>query len=321
MPLLTPPRVAIVAARIARLAALSHDDQLRAAALVLKRDFGVASPTLRLAAVALNAERALIAYATGGDSNDPIDTSAPAIDARWLSAVVDGTIYWIANETRANTHDAFLLSDLGAATIEQWHAGDAAPTVLTSLIGERARNKERARVVIVESSHAASGIEDETLALWRASFGAEFERGALPGVANEIELSRVPAVQATQAHTGLDRALTASVCASALCAALALWRFIDAPAAATAATATTSANANERSASLAAGELWARATLAAPKLNDAMRSANFGGGAWIVVMPSLPREAIPSIESALSSNTLASQTVLDPEIRVRVQRP
>jgi hypothetical protein len=316
MPLLNPPKVAIVAARIARFAALSHGDQLRAAALVLKRDFGVASPALRLAAVALDAERALIAYATGRGAKGTTDAAAATIDARWLSAVADGTIYWITGDAQATTHDAFLISDLGAATIEQWHAGDAAPVALTSLIGERARNKQRAHVVIVESSHAASGIHDETLALWRASLGAEFERGALPGALRTIALSTVPTVQAIQARTTLDRALIASACMSALCAMLVLWRFIDTPAA-----ATPSITANAKNASLGAGELWARTTFAAPRVNETMQSANFGGGAWIVAAPSLPREEIDSIESALATNGLASQTVLEPEIRIRVQRP
>ncbi len=301
MPLLTPPHVAIVAARIAGFDALFPDDKLRAAALVLKRDFGVASPTLRLAANAIDAERALIAYSTA--SND-----AASIDVRYLSAVADGTIYWIAHAP----DNAFLISDLGAATLEQWQASDGAPAALLALIGERARLKQATRVVIVESSAGIAGVDDESLALWRASLGAHIERGELPGAAGPLSLAAVPTVQAAQPKATLDRALVACVCVSTLCACLALARLATTPSAVA---------ANATPSSTPAGELWARTMLAAPKLNESMRSANFGGGAWIIAAPALPRESIGTIESSLSSNALATQTVFEPEIRIRVQRP
>jgi hypothetical protein len=306
MPLLTPPTVAIVSARIARFAALSTDDQLRAAALVLKRDFGVTSPSLRLAATALDAERALIAYSTASvAANDTV-----SIDARWLNVVADGTIYWIAD----GANNTFLLSDLGAATIEQWRAGMEAPSALVGLIGERARLEQAARVVIVEPSENASAVSDDALALWRASLGAQIERGALPGVARTVTLAAVPSMQAAQPRAKMDGALLACVCISALCAALALWRFA-------AATTPNTSTANVNVAALPAGELWARTMAAAPKLNESMRSANYGGGAWIIAAPKLPRDAVGDIESALTSNALAAQTVLEPEVRIRVQRP
>jgi hypothetical protein len=306
MPLLTPPNVAIVSARIARFAALSTDDQLRAAALVLKRDFGVASPSLRLTATALDTERALIAYSTASVAAN----ATASIDARWLNAVADGTIYWIADDA----NNAFLLSDLGAANIEQWRAGNDAPSALVALIGERARLKQAARVIIVESSANASGVADDSLAHWRASLGAHIERGALPGVARAVSLAAVPSVQAAQPRTTMDSALLACACVSVLCAALALWRFA---ASTTSDTPPTTASV----AALPAGELWARTMAAAPKLNESMRSANYGGGAWIIAAPKLPRDAMGSIESSLTSNALASQAVFEPEVRIRVQRP
>jgi hypothetical protein len=305
MPLLTPPNVAIVSARISRFAALSTDDQLRAAALVLKRDFGVASPSLRLTATALDAERALIAYSTASvAANDTVN-----IDARWLNAVGDGTIYWIAD----GANIAFLISDLGAASIEPWRAGNEAPSALVGLIGERARLKQAARVVIVESENA-SGVSDDALALWQASFGAHFERGVLPGVVRTVALAAVPNMQAAQPRTTMDSALLACACISALCAALALWRF-------SAATISDSPPVKANVATLPAGELWARTMVAAPKLNESMRTANYGGGAWIIAAPALPRDVMGAIESSLTSNALASQTVFEPEVRIRVQRP
>jgi hypothetical protein len=314
--LLAPPNVAIVAARIVQFDSLPRDDQLRAAALALKRDFSIETPTLRLTAIALDSERALIAYATGDRSNLGADEAGVSIDARWLSAVADGTIYWIANNTSENLRDAFLLSDLGAATIEHWQAGDAVPAALIALIGERSRRQQNARVIIVETSHGSSGIDADTLALWQASLGAQFERGSLPGTARTIALLPVPKIQATQARAAIDRALVATTCASALCAALALWHFADAPTGAIDSEKSLGAGAATRP-----GELWARTTLAAPQLSEVMSNANFGGGAWIIAAPRLPRTMIPAIESMLATNGMASQTILEPEIRIRVQRP
>jgi hypothetical protein len=313
--LLAPPKVAIVATRIARFDSLPREDQLRAAALALKRDFSIATPTLRLTALAVDSQRVLIAYVSGDRASLGTNENDASIDSRWLSAVADGTIYWIANDASANSRDAFLLSDMGAATIEHGQAGDTVPAALSALIGERSRLKQSARVVIVESSHGSSGLSDGTLALWQAALGAQFERGSLPGISRNIALLAVPQIQATQARTAIDRALVATTCASALCAALAVWRFADAPG------VREGAKEVGTSAPTRAGELWARTTLAAPQLSEALRSASFGGGAWIIAAPSLPRNTTPAIESALATNGIASQTIVEPEIRIRVQRP
>jgi HAMP domain-containing protein len=299
-----PHHVAVVATRIARFATLNRDDQLRAAALALQRDYGVQNASLHVAARALASDgvtdRVLIAYTTSNSAD-------ASIDFAWANVAASGTIFWI---TRSDVpHEGSVLSDQGVAHIDAWRDGDEVPAALVALLGARAREKRAARVVLVERNDHR--VPDAALALWSASLGVPFERGTLPQTREAMRLQSVPIAAVSAPSTKLDRALVAALCAACACVALAAWRWSATPSAAVASNATP----------IPAGELWARATTTAPQLIEHGRSANFGGGAWVIAAPALPLDELPRVESALSANGLAAQIVRQPEVRVRVQRP
>jgi hypothetical protein len=302
-----PHHVAVVATRIARFATLDRDDQLRAAALALQRDYGVQNASLRVAARVLasdgSSDRVLIAYTTSTTSN-----SADAnVDFSWANDAANGTIFWITQSDVQ--HEGSVLSDQGVAPIDAWRAGDEVPAALVALLGARAQDRRAARVVLIERNDHR--IPDATLALWSASLGVPFEHGMLTQAREAMRLHSVPIASVSAPNTKLDRALVAAFCAASACVALAAWRWAAAPSVAVTSNATP----------MAAGGLWARATTTAPQLMEHGRSANFGGGAWVIAAPALPLNELPRVENALSTNGLAAQIVRQPEVRVRVQRP
>ncbi|MGL4233606.1 MAG: hypothetical protein ACRCWJ_19725 [Casimicrobium sp.] len=295
----TSTHIAVVATRIAQFAALSRDDQLRAAALALKRDFGVTNASLKLAAKTINdgGERVLIAYTTS-------PTGFDAIDLSWVERVADGAILWRVGNGQ---EEGLLFSNQGIAHIDAWSNGKPAPTALVALIASRNKTQQGQRVLVDDDINS---VDEKTLALWRASLGVEFERETSKTVAAPTTLVNVPTATATRAVAGIDRALFAAALASLLCFAFALWRYASLP-------ATTTVN---NTATTNAGELWARATLAAPELQEFTKTANYGGGAWVIASPALPMDALPRIEATLKANELSTQIVREPELRIRVQR-
>jgi hypothetical protein len=306
MSLPVPSHVAVVAARIPQFARLGASDRLRAAALALKRDFGVESDALRVAPreIDMSADdgRVLIAYSTSRDT-------AAAVNLSWAASVARDTIFW--DTTSGAQSESTIYSDQGVARIEPWRAGNEPPSSLVALIAARTRAKHATRVVVDAERDA---IDDATLAHWSASLGANFERGRLPldnGANEATPLLAVPRVSAQTPSGAIDRALKFVVVAAFACATIAIARFLSAP------TATLSAAMPP----VGAGELWTRATLAAPQLVEHAKSATFGGGAWIIAAPSLPVNDLAAIEAALSANGLATQIVREPELRIRVQRP
>jgi hypothetical protein len=298
--LIAPPQLALVTARIPRFDALAPADQLRAAALALRRDFNIDDAQLKLAARSISSsdDRVLIAYTTRSSSAD-------AVDARWFEAAQTDTIYWLG------APNGFVLSNAGAAPIEHWSPSDGIPAPIMSIVAQRARAEGADKTHVIIDDVTAAHIDDATLALWRASLGATIDRGHLPGAARAMALLAPPTATAEPAKSSLDRALLVAACVAALCAVVSIVRYASIAAPQVANGAATNAP----------GEVWARATAAAPALAERAKQATYGGGAWVITAPTLERNALPAIAQSLSTNGLAAQTVTEPEARVRVQKP
>jgi hypothetical protein len=301
MPSSIPAHIAVVSARIPQFDALAETDRLRAAALALKRDFNIDETQLKLAARSVgDGGRVLIAYTTNSRRSDE------SVDARWFDAVMHDAIYWVG------APGGIVLSNGGAAAVEHWSLADGIPAPIMSLVSQAVvrGTSERVRVIVDDPSGA---IDESTLQLWGASLGVAVERGPLPGAPKPIALVAPPVAATSQRASGLDRALQAGACVAAACALFAVLRYANLPAANTSATPSTT--------NAASGELWATATLASPALAEAMKSASYGGGAWVIVAPPLERTALPAVERAIAASGLAVQAIAEPEPRVRVRRP
>jgi hypothetical protein len=300
--LIAPPQLALVTARVPGFDTLTPADRLRAAALALKREFNVESTALKLAAQRIthrDDDRILIAYTTHATNG------AATLDARWFDAAQTETIYWV------DAPNGFVLSNAGAAPIEHWSASEGVPTPIMAVVAQRNRDQLSATRVVIEDDRT---IDEATLNLWRASLGVEIERGSLPGTARAIVLTAPPTAAIEPAKTSLDRALFAATCVAAVCALLSIARYVALPSAAPTANASNAPSTSP-------GELWFRATNAAPQLAERTKQASYGGGAWVITAPTLERNALPSIAQSLSANGLATQIVAEPEPRVRVQKP
>ncbi len=306
--LIAPPTLAIVAATISHFDRLNAADQLRAAALALKRDFSIDAPKLKLVARSVRGggnDRVLIGYTTRSENEH--DT----MDLRWFDAVADGAIVWI------DAPHGFVVSSEGAAVVEEGANDEGPPAALMSLAALTATSSadRRNSLHIVIDDVSGASINEATLDLWRAALGARIERRALPGSAKLATLVAPPKSSAAPPRTNLDRALLVASCAALVCAGLSLARYVSAP---TTASSTAASASALRSGS---GELWSRATLAAPKLAVHMKSATYGGGSWVIAAPSLEKSAVPDIVGALNANALSTQVITEPETRIRVQRP
>jgi hypothetical protein len=299
--LISPPTLAIVTAKISRFDELSASDQLRAAALALKRDFNIDDPRLKLIArnvVGNASDRVLIAYTTQStNAND-------AIDVRWLDAAASGTIHWIG------APHGFVVSDAGAATVDHWSRDEGIPESLMALIAQHSRWDTRELRIAIDDVRGEH-IDEATLATWRASLGATIERTALAGTTKLTPLTAPPKAVARAERTSLDRVLVTATILASLCALLSLWRY--------ATVSDVAARAANPGVSQA-GDLWARTVLAVPALADGAKNASYGGGGWVIVAPKLERVTLPAIASALAANGLAAQIVTEPDTRIRVQR-
>jgi hypothetical protein len=288
---------------------------LRAAALALRRDFNVNDAQLKLAARSVGAasghnDRVLIAYTTQSQRAED------SVDARWFEAAKGDAIYWLG------APNGVALSSAGAAAIEHWSLADGVPAPIMALIAQSIGSGAGSGTRLLIDD-ADGHFDQATLELWRASLGIAVERGALPGIAQPIPLLPPPAAALSVRNAAFDRALVACACVAALAALLSTARYAMLPSIELAARAAGAAGstATASRANTASGELWASATLASPVLAETMKSASYGGGAWVIAAPSLDRAILPSMATALTANGLAVQTIVDPEPRVRVQKP
>ncbi len=296
------PAINAIGVRIAGLARLGGDDRLRAAALALRREFGIATDAISLAVIDLGYdERALIAYAANANGTLPLNFDA------WFEALLKGReVVW---SMAAGDAESVVYSEHGATAISHWRDGDAPPSAMVALANERARSSQPLTVWLdcTRARHAISP-SPATLAHWSASLGAEFRILEARPAANLLPLRRVPSLSSAAPTGVLDRALWAAALASIVCVAIAGARtLVNAP------PQTTTARA------IPAGELWARATLTSPVLAEQMKSATFGGGAWVIAVPGIAPPELDRAAKSLSNNGFTTQLVREPEARIRVQ--
>jgi hypothetical protein len=317
--------VAIVVVRVAALSTLQGDDRKRAIALALTREFGVRADAIHFAFATLapdDPDAALVAYAAQTNVVRHVDLS-------WVKRVADGTVIWLRNapvpdnDTNAQP-ESWLLSDQGAIAldassnlVEAKDSQRAVPPALMALAADRARAQKPLRVLLVnEPMRAHSGPSEAAtiesmLAHWAASLGATFERGELRLLGATSRLEPAPIANASQAEAGINRALNVALAASVMCVLFAAARWVSTP----------DIPPVTASAPTRAGELWYRATAAAPELSEHTRDATYAGGAWLIVAPSLPPTSIDRVASALRGSALMTQAVREPELRLRVQAP
>ncbi len=323
MALSIPLNIAVVSAQIARFTTLSAADQLRAASLVLHRDFGITGASLRLATRAIGsaADRVLIAYSTAAASTG---TASPSIDFSWVPQIANGDIIWLrAGDPR---EESAVFSEHGVARFHGPSAGSEIPSAVVSIIAassnETSSRSATKRVWI--SDIGATPIAEESLALWRASLGVEFAPLTLSNPSAPTPLLPIPATATKSEKTPLDRALVGVTVAAALCVCVSGWRYVavvnsDVSAPSIIGQSNAARVPLNRFADQP-GEMWSRSTIAAPVLTEFMKSATFGSSAWVIAAPALPPANIASVESALATNGFAAQVVREPEVRLRVQR-
>ncbi len=294
--LLHPPQVAIVRARIPGFATLALADQRRAAAFALRRDFGVDSGSLVLTAMAL--PRASASSATDDvaiaftNASAGASAGASAIPAAYLQAIEPTRIAWF------NAPTGFAIGP-----------DQTPPREIMSMLSANPGVTE----VVVLGEHRFPA---ETLQWWQAATGVTFverDHSAEKGAA--LALEAVDSAPLAPRRTALDRALWVASIASVACCAVALLALLSqrgsVPAATTAA-APNAANAN-------AGAMFVRITTIAPELRTTLKTASFGGNAWVISLSNA--EAVPRYAAALRSNGFAVQTVTEPDARLRVSLP
>jgi hypothetical protein len=316
-----PDDVAVVSVRVPALPSLYNEDRGRAVALALTRDLGIRAETVEFAFEplgALSPDKVMVAYRSRSSrATSPDAKTVYTVDLSWANKVADGTVFWIVGDAVAGSRFAhagsWLLSDQGAVSLPPLAATNTEPpSALFSLAGSRARANQALRIVVVEPKLNTNVLLDEvSFAHWSASLGATFERGELAFSGARWMLSAPPAAQTLRRATHFDRALNYTLAASVVCALFSLARYALTP----------TADAIATRVNPPAGELLLRTTTAAPDLNEHLREATFAGGAWVIAAPSLPTAKLPRVEAMLAANAIATRTVREPELRIRVQSP
>jgi hypothetical protein len=194
----------------------------------------------------------------------------------------------------------------------------------------------------------------ETLALWAAATGATFtvdsENTVTSG--NSIALSAVSPTTITQPRHAIDRALLVACVASLACVGVAAIQWFSDHAllknatdsSATSTVGTISGVSANTARGTLAGDLIARIATVSPELMRSMKSATYGGGAWIMSFnpPTVATAATPATATspssaaaatadantlinlaanALRNNGFSVQVTTQPEPRLRVQAP
>jgi hypothetical protein len=332
-----------VRSRIAGFSALSIEDQQRAAAFALKRDLGVDSTRLRLAARALSGKDSDIAsiafvtqptnVTTARDTGSTINEPAAHAPVELFDAMASGALHWY------NAPSGFVVGPMGAATIEH-HSDqpDHLPNEVLSMLGH---DHTAQRVVLINPQ---GSIEHATLAMWQAATGASFtvENKAAFDQQRSLTLRAPTRAAIAQPRSALDRALMAACVASVVCmciAGIARWWQPRSESAMDSANASMTAGDVARR-GMGSGELLNRIATVSPPLLRSMKTATFGGGAWVIALnaPSPAATggaASPDAASSLASTTdslvatakalrdngLLVQTISQPEPRLRVSAP
>ncbi|MFN3629534.1 MAG: hypothetical protein ACK4XK_05650 [Casimicrobiaceae bacterium] len=297
---------------------LDADDLIRAAALVLVRDFGVRPYELRVAVRLTTAHQetgddCLIAWTEHAEAADRTEGT------EWLTLADGETVYWF------DAPGGFAIGPGGLAELVAVEPRapearpDALPTALLMLI---ATSRGARELVLVSPSRLP---DTRQLALWEAASGLtvrSIAEGELPP-SQPVALRPPPPPAPPRTWSPIDRAL-----AAVFAATLVLFGASLVPAVQTK-SALRSANGSENPAAAAdavqnapgstAGLLLLRTLHAAPELATALTAAEYGDGRWVLMLRSGP--PLARIERALALNGLAAQSLVQgEEVRLRVER-
>ncbi len=355
-----PASLALVRTRIMGFSALNTDEQLRAAALALKRDLGVDTAHIRLATRALNKDDEIaIAFASAPASalnSATADSTALSFPAAFFEAMQSDEIRWFG------APNGIAVGPGGSAAIEPHSVStatvqnNALPNEIVTLLSVRGA-PNRVALHDARDMHDTYDAHDmpsaETLALWSAATGATFTFATSNTFTSaNRHRSRIALVAVSQAtiskpRGALDRALMVACVASVICLGLATLQWVTGRAQLKnlLSSAPTSGTVSAQRTAIA-GDLFARIATISPEVVRSMKSATYGGGAWIVSLnapiannannasttttpPSTVKNLptpdasilVNSAAAALRNNGFSVQAILQPEPRLRVQAP
>jgi hypothetical protein len=337
---LVPPTLALVRSRIAGFAALTANDQQRAAAFALKRDLGVDSAQLQLVARAIggnDSDAVGIAFTTHSaaelkNASSPLAAHTSSVPVEFFDAMTSGSLHWYGAPS------GFVIGPMGAALVEH-HSDDAerVPSEVLSMLGHQHAVQ---RVVLI---NPLSPIQDASLSMWQAATGAHFaiETSDSFDPIRALTLRAPMRAPVAQPHTAFDRALLAACIVSVLCVGVAVIARLAQPVSGTSNGAVVPGKTPSQS--LASGDLFSRIATVSPQSIRAMKSATFGGGAWVIALntapgagdakknatpetpaasdSTYPAYALDATAKALRDNGLLVQTITQPEPRLRVSAP
>jgi hypothetical protein len=315
--------IALVRTRIAGFATLKVDDQLRAAAFALKRDLGVDTANVRLAARVLSkSDDVAVAFSSVRDGDPQRTLTCPAA---FFKAIESGALHWFG------APHGVAVGPSGSAVIDQ-HSESELPNEIVTLLSSRGAPT---RVVLQD---AATTPTTNTLAHWSAASGATFSMATDDtfNLNERVTLVAPSASSITPSRSAFDRALAITCVASLVCLCAAGYQWFDHTSSINSIPAT-SPTANGKN-TMQAGELFARVATVSPTMTASMKSATYGGGAWLIALSASPAAGpsaatkpvtetdsgvarLNGTASALRNNGFAVQAITEPEPRLRVQAP
>ncbi len=298
--LLTPPELGIARLRIPGFGRLTTVEQLRATALALNRDLGVASANLRLAAqpVATSPDEAWVGYTTHAvAANSTLATQV-------FNTLNAGKTYWVGAPV------GYIVGAQGAAAVEVTSNADDAglPAIVAAMLSPHAGGASVTNDCILVDRDRVR-FSDDRLALWQAASGVSMVDGNFP-LGITTRLVAAPSLQTVARSTTLDVALRYAAVAGVTCALIAGARFAMLPSVSVAASAQKQPTP---------GALLERIATVTPDVLARTQSATYASGAWVFgLSDALDALAQLRMQRALAANGLQAQATGAPTPRVRV---
>jgi hypothetical protein len=306
---MTPPELGLARVRIPGFQRLSADEQLRSAALALRRDFGVLPTNLHLAVrlVAGVPDDAWVAYAS--------DVRADVMmrSTNVFAGLNSGRAYWVG------APGGYIVAPRGAVAIECGQSdGFVTDTGLPALVAamftpentaHAGAGQMTAAVECVLVERDKTRLDDNLVAMWQAASGVAMFDGSLPDSV-DVPLSAVPSLRPAVRPGRLDVALRSAAIAGFVCAVLAGTKL-----------ALISGGQPTIAAprQLPAGELLERVSIVAPEVLSRTQSATYASGAWVFGFgEALDPTAQKALLNALEANGLQAQATGAPTPRLRV---
>jgi|GEM_PF-4323887 len=305
----TPPGLALVRATIRGARALAEHDRLRAAALLLAREFAANPARLRLAV------RLATAHNPSGDDClivwHPEDHAPPESD--WPALADGDSVYWF------DSPGGYAVGPGGTIELTAPTAARLPERLPAALLMLIAASPGVRRLRLLDAAHPPSA---ELIAHWEAATGLAIETGTRAGLPalTPSRLQPVPPAPPPTHWEPIDRALVAIAVAASLAflaTAARAWLTLDTPAVASAPTSAAAPGGS------AAGLLLLRILHAAPSLAESTTAADYGDGRWVLtVKPAGDTRAVEAdLLRRFASNGLSAQSItVGEELRVRLER-